>query len=126
MQELVTLEQAETVLIALAWGLPIAGVVIGAVVGGLRGAWRRGAGAGLAFGLTGPIVWTLWRVYRGLVRYDPETGEAGLHSVSTHALAALIFVAVGVVLGVIYRRMFDYVLGREEHEGPTTNDTAGD
>lgn len=126
MREIVTLEQVESVLVALAWGLPAAGLVFGAIVGRLRGRAGRGAAAGLAFGMLGPIVWAMWLLYGYMVRYNPQTGRAGLHSVSVHALAALIFIVVGALLGAAYRRMIDQALGREDQKDAAANraDTA--
>lgn len=109
MQELVSVEQAESVLRWLVLGGPLLGAIVGAVVGALRsrdgckvgcGAWR-----GFAVGLLGPIIYLMWRLFSHLVRYNPETGEAGLHRVSVMALSALIFVVVGALLGAFYRRV---------------------
>ncbi|MGC9320418.1 MAG: hypothetical protein ACP5KN_20460 [Armatimonadota bacterium] len=123
MREIVTVEQVESVLVALAWGLPIAGLAIGAIVGRVRGRAGRGAAAGLAFGMLGPIVWVMWLLYGYMVRYQPQTGRAGLHSVSVHALAALLFIVVGVLLGAAYRRIIDHALGREEQGDAAANET---
>lgn len=115
MQELVSVEQAESVLRWLVLGGPLLGAIVGALIGALRrrpqavsregckigcGAWR-----GFAVGLLGPIIYLMWRLFSHLVRYDPETGEAGLHKVSVMALSALIFVVVGALLGAFYRRV---------------------
>lgn len=107
MHELVSLEQADAIIRGVAWGLPVAGILVGLIAGLVQGRVRRGLVVGVAFGLLGPIIWAMWLLYGSMVRYDPETGRAGLHSVATHALAALIFVGVGALLGAGYRRLLD-------------------
>lgn len=114
MQELVTVEQAHRVITALAWAFPLAGVVVGLIAGAARGAIGRGTWQGLAVGLLGPIIYAMWLLYSHLVRYDPETGRAGLHSVSTLVLNALVFVVVGVMLGAFYRRVVFPLSGHRE------------
>jgi len=116
MQELVTVEQAHQVLRALAWALPVAGLVIGLLAGAARGAAGRGAWQGLMVGLLGPLIFAMWLLYSYLVRYDPETGQAGLHSVSVLLLNALIYAVVGVMLGAFYRRA---VFPSRGHRDPT-------
>jgi len=122
MQELVSVEQAESVLRWLVLGGPLLGAIVGALVGALRsrdgckigcGAWR-----GLAVGLLGPIIYLMWRLFGYLVRYNPETGEAGLHKVSVMALSALIFVVVGALLGAFYRRVV--FPGTDSDDSPAT------
>lgn len=109
MRELVSVEQAEMVLRWLVLGGPVAGTIVGALVGALRRSegCKVGCGAarGLAVGLLGPILYLMWRLFSHLVRYNPETGEAGLHKVSVMALSALFFMAVGALLGAFYRRV---------------------
>ncbi|MCD6360966.1 MAG: hypothetical protein J7M38_08875 [Armatimonadetes bacterium] len=105
MQELVTVEQADALIRILAWGGPMAGVVIGTIWGGMRRRLLTGAARGFAVGLLGPIVWLMWLLYCWMVRYNPATGEAGLQSVATMALNALIFLTAGIVLGGLYSRI---------------------
>lgn len=108
MQELVSVEQAENVLRWLVLGGPLLGAIVGAVIEALRsqeGCVGCGARRGFAVGLLGPIIYLMWRMFGYLVRYNPETGEAGLHKVSVMALSALIFVVVGALLGAFYRRV---------------------
>ncbi len=104
MTELITIEQAEAVLRALIWLGPLVGALIGLIAGLVRKCPVLGLWQGVAVGLLGPVIYGLWRFYSYMTRYNPETGEAGLHKVWVHAVNALIFVIVGVVLGMIYRR----------------------
>ncbi len=105
MTELVTVEQADAVFRALIWVGPLLGALIGLAVGHLRERLLIGLGQGFAVGLLGPVLFGMWSLYSHTVRFDPETGVAGLHRVSVHALNALIFIAVGLVLGILYRRL---------------------
>lgn len=125
MQELVTVEQAEAVLRTLVWAGPLLGLVIGAIAGavlrqGASVAWR-----GLAVGLLGPIIYALWRLFGYMVRYNPQTERAGLHSVATLALSALLFIVVGALLGAFYRRVVFPGIGRARatDSGPDVLDT---
>ncbi|GEM_PF-1098328 len=104
MTELVTIEQVEEFLQALIVAGPIVGALVGLVVGMSRGCWKTGLWQGLAVGLLGPIIYALWRLHGVLMSYSPATGEAGLHRVWVHALSALIFIVVGLVLGAVFRR----------------------
>ena len=102
-QELVTVEQAERLIAALAYALPAAGLVLGAVVGGLRKRLGRGLLIGFVCGLTGPAIWLLWRMYNGIV------GVYGLDSVRGLLVNLALFVAIGLVIGVgaglVWRRL---------------------
>ncbi len=93
MQELVTVEQAERAIAALAYGLPATGLVLGAVIGCLRKRLRRGLLLGLICGLSGPAIWLLWRMYNGVV------GVYGLDSVRGLLVNLALFVAIGLVIG---------------------------
>ncbi len=104
MTELVTVEQAEAVLRALIWAGPLLGALLGLIIGAARKCPVLGFWQGVAVGLLGPAIYGLWLAYSAMVRYNPQTGEAGLHQVWVHAVNGLIFIVVGLVLGVIYRR----------------------
>jgi len=104
MTEIITVEQAEAVLRALIWAGPLLGALIGLITGAARGCPVVGLWQGVAVGLLGPVIYGLWLFYSYTVRYDPESGVAGLHRVSVHVVNGLIFIVLGVALGVIYRR----------------------
>jgi hypothetical protein len=93
-RELVTVEQAARVIAMLAYALPLAGIVLGAVVGGVRKRVGRGVLVGLTCGLSGPAVWLLWRMYNGIV------GAYALDSVRGLLVNLALFVAIGLVIGV--------------------------
>ncbi len=92
-EELVTDEQAGRVIVILAVALPIAGVLIGLVVGAVQKRIGRGALSGLLCGLSGPAVWLLWRMYNAVV------GVYGLDSVRGLLVNLALFVAIGLVIG---------------------------
>lgn len=104
MTELITVEQAETAVRALIWLGPLLGALVGLIAGLARKCPTLGLWQGVAVGLLGPVVYGMWRYYDWMVRYNPETGEAGLHRIRVHAVNGLVFIALGVALGVIYRR----------------------
>jgi len=120
MEQLVTVEQAGAVIATLAWAGPVAGLIVGIIAGSMQGKPARGASRGLAIGALGPVIWVLWLVFSHLVRYNPETGRAGLHSISTLVVSALIFAVVGVALGAFYGRL-TITRGSEESEDQTAN-----
>lgn len=104
MTELVTVEQADALMLALVWVGPLLGALIGLIAGYARRCPVLGLWQGIAVGLLGPVIYAMWNLYGYMVRYDPATGEAGLHKVWVHAVNGLIFIALGLVLGVIYSR----------------------
>lgn len=120
MEELVTVEQAGAVIATLAWAGPVAGLIVGIIAGSMQGKPARGASRGLAIGALGPVIWVLWLVFSHLVRYNPQTGRAGLHSISTLVVSALIFVVVAMALGAFYGRIV-FARGPEESEDTTAN-----
>jgi len=103
MEELVTLEQAERAVRVLALALPAAGLIVGAIVGAVRRRLGRGLGLGLLCGLAGPAVFGLWRMYNAVI------GVYGLDSVRGLLINLALFVALGVVagllIGLLWRRM---------------------
>jgi len=120
MEELVTVQQAGTVIATLAWAGPVAGLIVGIIAGATQGKPARGAIRGLAVGALGPVIWVLWLVFSHLVRYNPETGRAGLHSITTLVGSALVFVVVGIALGAFYGRIV-FVRKPKESDDQTAN-----
>lgn len=95
MEELVTTEQAERVIRLLAIALPVAGLALGLIAGAVRKRAGSDALLGLLCGLSGPLIWALWRVYNGV------TGKFGLDSVKGLLINLTLFVAVGLAIGVL-------------------------
>jgi hypothetical protein len=94
MRELVTVEQAERLIVTLAIALPPAGLALGAIIGSLR---RRLIGdglMGLLVGLAGPAIWAMWKLYNRIM------GHYGLDSVRGLLINLALFVSVGVLVGL--------------------------
>jgi hypothetical protein len=97
LHEIVDLATVDKLLMALAVLGPLVGLAVGA---GTAGADRKpGAIRGLAVGLVGTLVFAMWKVYNGI------TDHLGLDTVKNVVVNLVLFVAVGVVAGLLLRRM---------------------
>lgn len=82
----------ERLLLFLAVGGPLVGLIIGVVFGAhVRNATRRIV-QGVLIGLIGTLIYIMWRVY-GVI-----TDTLGLDSVANLGLQLLVFAAVGVMM----------------------------
>lgn len=95
MREIVTSEQVDQWFPILAVAAPIVGLLIGAVLGARRGQAGRGAVKGLLGGMVGPLNLLLWKLYNTL------TDRMGLDSVRNLLVQLGLFVALGVISGLI-------------------------
>jgi hypothetical protein len=93
--ELIDLAVVERILLALAIGLPVAGLLVGLGWGAVRRRAAMGALQGFGAGLLGPGVWVLWRVYNAI------EDHYGLDSVKALLINLALFLCVGVVVGVV-------------------------
>jgi hypothetical protein len=87
----------------------VAGVPVGAAAGGLAavvGRERRLFWRGTALGLLGPLAGVVWVLFRWTVRIDPTTHYVGLYRPGVIAADMVAFLATGVGLGWLYRRVF--------------------
>lgn len=102
LREIVTVEQVEHWFIVLAVALPIVGAAIGAALGARKQNLGRGALAGFAAGLLGPLNLLLWHTYNGI------TDRLGLDRVSNLLVNVALFIGLGgvagFVLGILSRR----------------------
>jgi hypothetical protein len=94
MKELVTVAQAEQVILLVAIALPPAGLVLGAAVGAVRKRVALGALAGLLCGMAGPAALVMWRIYNAII------GRYGLDSVKALLINLALFAALGAVIGL--------------------------
>jgi len=94
MQELITVEQTERALALMAVVFPSGGLLIGAILGVARRSFVHYLIVGLLWGLFGPAVWLLWRMYNGIV------GAYGLDSVRGLLVNLVLFVGIGLVVGI--------------------------
>jgi hypothetical protein len=98
-EELIHLATVERVIVGLAIGLPVAGLLLGLGWGARSGQARTGAVQGLMGGLLGPLIWLLWRVYNGI------EDHYGLDSVRALLLNLALFAAVGITGGILWARL---------------------
>jgi hypothetical protein len=87
----------------------LAGLPLGAALGALAAAvthQRFRLAQGLALGLLGPLAGLAWLLFSWTVRIDPATHYVGLYRPSVLALEVVVFLAAGVGLGLLYRRVF--------------------
>jgi len=125
LKEIVDLAQVDAVMLYLAVAAPVLGLLIGAIAGGVQGRLLTGLGRGLAFGMLGPIVLVMWRLYRYMVRYDPATGYVGLHKLSVFVLNVCIFAAVGIALGALYGKLIGGAGRRPAEEEENSAESVG-
>lgn len=98
-KELVTQAQGEMVLRIIAILTPIAGVVVGALIGLVRKRVLRGAAVGLAVGLLGTAVYGLWRMHISFGEHFGYTSVASL------AVQLVIFATLGAIAGTVVQRI---------------------
>jgi hypothetical protein len=98
MREIVTLEQFDGLLLLLA--------ALGVPLGALGGLLLRRFPQGLALGLLGPLIYVAWLLFRWTVRLDPATHYVGLYRPIVLAADVALFLALGLALGLLYRRAF--------------------
>ena len=94
MRELVSPAQSETLVIVFT----LLTVFVGAVFG-----WKNlGARGAVLLGMSGMLIYPLWRFHSWITRYDPQSGYFGLDQVRVLALEAAIFVALGAAIGTAW------------------------
>lgn len=116
MHEIIDLNKFALAIKWLAVVLPVLGLLIGVAIGAARKALVEGLAKGLAIGLIGPVIYGLWLVYSYLIRYDPATGYVGLHRTAVLWANIGLFAVVGIILGIIYGRVFVRNAPRDEHK----------
>lgn len=92
MHELITLEQANKLMLALIVIAPLVGALCGLAVRKVRG----GVLIGLALGVGNFL---LWKVYNAI------TDRLGLDTVKNLAVNVALFVVVGIVIGIVAARL---------------------
>ena len=102
MHELIDITTFEHLLIGACVALTVAGIVLGIVLR-KRGNITPAGVAALA--LVGPVVYAGWVFYSWMVRYDPQSGYVGLHKVSVLLVNVAVFVALGIIAGLVARKV---------------------
>ena len=103
MHELITVDAFERALVIACWSWFGVCDIIAMFCAAQR--QRQAQRVWLVAALLGPLVLALWKFYSWMVRVVPETGYVGLHKVSVAAICLLVFVGVGVAVGLGFRRM---------------------
>ena len=91
MKELISVEQANALMVVVLFAAPIIGLVFGAVAKRAVRGLLVGTGIGI-----GNLI--LWRVYNGI------TDRLGLDTVKNLLVNLALFVVIGVVVGVLWAR----------------------
>jgi len=110
MRELIDEATVERIFAVLAVAGPVVGLAAGAAWSAIKKASPKvGLVRGLSIGLLGPLVLVLWRLFSWLVRYQPAPDPAndyfGLERVDVLLLNGVIFIAVGVAIGLLVRKV---------------------
>ncbi len=95
MRELIELATIERFFQALAVGAPLAGLLVGALLGAKKQNVKAGATRGLLLGLLGTANLLLWRVYNAL------TEANGLDSVRGLSINFGLFTFLGIAAGIV-------------------------
>lgn len=80
-------------------------VVVATVVLALIGAgcgYRAIGPRGIVAGVAGLLVYPLWQFHKYITRFDPRTGYFGLDKVKVLLAEIVIFIVLGVVLGLAW------------------------
>ena len=96
MQELISPEQSDKLVLLAAIVLTLAGAGWGYRVLGSRGA---------AAGIVGPVVFVMWQFHKWITRYDPQSGYFGLDKVWVLLTEVVLFVVIGAVLGTAWGKL---------------------
>lgn len=99
MQELIDPAVVERVMLFLAVGGPLVGLIIGVVVGAHERCALPTIAAGTLIGAMGSVAYGLWRLY-GVV-----TDAMGLDSVANLVVQLVTFAVIGVLLGMAALRL---------------------
>lgn len=96
LQELVSPQQSNLIVILASIVLTLVGAGLGFWAARIRG---------LVAALGGPLVFGMWQFHTWITRYDPQTGYFGLDKVWVLGLEIVVFIALGVVSGLVWSRV---------------------
>ena len=96
MQELISPEQSDRLVLLTSVVLCVVGAAWGYRVLGSRGA---------AAGIVGPLVFVMWQFHKWITRYDPQSGYFGLDKVWVLLTEVVLFVVIGAVLGTAWGKL---------------------
>ncbi len=95
MQELISPQQSDQLILLVAGVLLVAGALWGAKTLGVRG---------VLLGAVGPLVFGLWKFHQWITRYDPQTEYFGLDKVCVLLLEMVLYVALGAAAGIVWKK----------------------
>jgi hypothetical protein len=96
MQELISPEQSDKLVLLAAIVLSLVGAGWGYRVLGSRGA---------SAGIVGPLVFVMWQFHKWITRYDPQSGYFGLDKVWVLLTEVVLFVVIGAILGTAWGKL---------------------
>lgn len=96
LQELISPERSHQLVLLASLLLTLGGAGLGYWAARTRG---------LIAALCGPLVWVMWQFHSWMTRYDPQTGYLGLDKVWVLGVEVVVFIALGVVLGLVWNRV---------------------
>lgn len=113
-QELISPQQSQVLVLALA--------ALCALVGGVVG-WKRGGRRAALFAVAvALLIWPLWKAHEWATRFDAATGYFGLESVWLLVSEALGFVVLGALIG----RVWHHLTGQSRGETPSPRANNGE
>jgi hypothetical protein len=96
MQELISPEQSDKLVLLAALVLCVVGAGWGYRVLGSRG---------VVAGIVGPLVFVMWQFHKWITRYDPQSGYFGLDKVWVLLTEVVLFVVIGAILGTAWGKL---------------------
>ncbi len=99
MKELMDRAMVERVMLFLAIGGPLVGLIIGIMLGAHKRCSLPTVAVGTLTGALGSVAYGMWKAYNAIA------DALGLDSVAALALQAAMFAAVGCILGVVALRL---------------------
>lgn len=98
LREIVDIQSINRLFLILAVLLPLLGTLGGALWGAKASTKERGLRMGFVIGLLGPLNFLLWKTYNAI------TDHTGLDTVRNVVLNLVLFILVGVGLGIALRK----------------------
>lgn len=128
--EMINEASLQRLMLALCWLGPLVGLLSGMAWAKLaKHALGEGVRRGVVLGLLGPLVWLLWHGFEWVTRFapgpTPEQDYFGLERVDVLLALVVAFAALGVALGVLWRRLGPWLTGTTLEDGPPAETEQG-
>ena len=105
MKPLIAPESVEKALLFVAVIGPLAGAIVGVMIGAHERCARSKVIKGASIGAIGTLVYGMWHLYRAI------TNALGLDSVANLCVQIALFAAVGAILGYVMFGMWRFLRG---------------